>query len=71
VLPHPVEFATQQVLQPDYDFGDEFGFGLDLVLEGLERRVPGRPAADCGRRDRGFRPWSTTHGGHSMEGEQV
>ncbi|PPK97218.1 regulatory TetR family protein [Kineococcus xinjiangensis] len=37
-LPHLVELATQHVLQPGYDFGDEFGYGLDLVLEGLERR---------------------------------
>ena len=37
-LPHLVEFATTHALQPGYDFGDEFGFGLDLILEGLERR---------------------------------
>jgi AcrR family transcriptional regulator len=35
--PHLVEFATQHVLQPGYDFSDEFSFGLDLVLDGLER----------------------------------
>jgi AcrR family transcriptional regulator len=35
--PHFVELATQHVLQPGYDYGDEFAFGLDLVLDGLER----------------------------------
>lgn len=44
-LPHLVEFATTHVLQPGYDFGDEFGFGLDLILEGLERRRAAEAAA--------------------------
>jgi len=35
--PHFVELASQHVLQPGYDYGDEFQFGLDLVLDGLER----------------------------------
>ena len=30
-----VELATEHVLKPGYDFGDEFGFGLDLILDGL------------------------------------
>jgi hypothetical protein len=34
--PHMVEMATSHYLQPGYDFGDEFSFGLDLVLDGLE-----------------------------------
>jgi hypothetical protein len=25
------------VLQAGYDYGDEFEFGLDLILDGLER----------------------------------
>ena len=33
--PHMVELATEHVLQPGYDFGDEFGFGLELILDGL------------------------------------
>jgi hypothetical protein len=24
-------------LQPGYDYGDEFEFGLDLILDGLEK----------------------------------
>ncbi len=35
--PHVVELILDHVLQPGYDFGDEFAFGLDLVLDGLER----------------------------------
>jgi len=34
--PHLVEFTTEHVLQPGYDFTREFDFGLDLVLDGLE-----------------------------------
>ena len=37
--PNLVEFTTEHVLQPGYDFGHEFDFGLDLVLEGLERSL--------------------------------
>jgi hypothetical protein len=29
--------ARSYYLQPGYDFGDEFGFGLDLILDGIER----------------------------------
>jgi len=35
--PHLVEFAQEHALKPGYDFGDEFEFGLDLVLDGLAR----------------------------------
>jgi AcrR family transcriptional regulator len=35
--PHLTEFAVQHVLQPGYDYGDEYRFGLDLILDGLER----------------------------------
>lgn len=34
--PHLVELATEVVMQPGYDFRDEFGFGLDLLLNALE-----------------------------------
>jgi AcrR family transcriptional regulator len=37
--PHLVEFATQHVLQPGYDFGAQFDFGLDLILDGLAARL--------------------------------
>ncbi len=35
--PHLVEFTTTHVLRPGYDFGAEFDFGLDLILDGLAR----------------------------------
>lgn len=31
------ELATEHVLQPNYDYGNEFEYGLDLILDGLER----------------------------------
>jgi AcrR family transcriptional regulator len=34
--PHLVDMATSYYLQPGYDFGDEFRFGLDLILDALE-----------------------------------
>jgi len=37
-LPHLAEFMVGHALQPGYSFGDEFGYGLDLILEGLARR---------------------------------
>ena len=35
--PHLTEFTIEHVLRPGYDYGSEFGFGLDLILDGLER----------------------------------
>ncbi|HEY7722064.1 MAG TPA: TetR/AcrR family transcriptional regulator C-terminal domain-containing protein [Pedococcus sp.] len=37
-LPHFTELAVEHALRPGYAFGDEFEYGLDLILEGLERR---------------------------------
>lgn len=34
---HLAELTVEHVLQPGYDFGNEFAFGLDLILDGLER----------------------------------
>ena len=31
-------FTIEHVMQPGYDFGNEFDFGLDLILDGLEAR---------------------------------
>ncbi|MDJ0767332.1 MAG: TetR/AcrR family transcriptional regulator C-terminal domain-containing protein [Ilumatobacter sp.] len=36
LYPHLTEFTADHVLQPGYDFGKEFDFGLNLVLDGLE-----------------------------------
>ncbi len=35
--PHLTELAVEHVLQPGYAYGNEFDFGLDLILDGLER----------------------------------
>jgi AcrR family transcriptional regulator len=37
--PYLAEFAVDHVLQPGYDYGDEFLYGLDLILDGLERAL--------------------------------
>ena len=37
--PHLVELTVEHVLQPGYDYGNEFEFGLDLILDGLERAL--------------------------------
>ncbi|WP_427018234.1 TetR/AcrR family transcriptional regulator C-terminal domain-containing protein [Pseudarthrobacter sp. P1] len=48
--PYLVEIATEHVLKPGYDFGDEFEIGLNVILEALARWIPkarghGSPAA--------------------------
>src|SRR5580698_6763569 len=35
--PHLAEFTFEHVLQPGYDYGREYEFGLDLILDGLEK----------------------------------
>ena len=35
--PHLSELTIEHVLRPGYDHGDEFEFGLDLILDSLER----------------------------------
>jgi len=34
--PHLAELIVEHALQPDYDYSQEFDFGLDLILNGLE-----------------------------------
>lgn len=43
--PHLVEMATEHILQPGYDFGDEFEFGLGMILDGLARSIS-EPSGD-------------------------
>jgi AcrR family transcriptional regulator len=38
--PHLVELATEYILQPGYDFGNEFEFGLNVILDALARSIP-------------------------------
>ena len=35
--PHLTELTLEHVLQPGYDYGNEFEFGLDMILDGLEQ----------------------------------
>ena len=54
--PHLVHMARSYYLQPGYDFGDEFGFGLDLILDGIERmlarKAAERPTSGAAERGR-------------------
>jgi AcrR family transcriptional regulator len=34
--PNLVAFITEHAMKPGYDYGDEFEYGLDLILDGLE-----------------------------------
>jgi AcrR family transcriptional regulator len=38
--PHLVELAVQHAMQPGYDFGDEFDFGLGVILDALAAALP-------------------------------
>ena len=38
--PHLLEFTTEHVMQPGYDFGSEFEFGLTVILDGLAESIP-------------------------------
>jgi AcrR family transcriptional regulator len=40
--PHLTEMATSYYLRPGYDFADEFRFGLDVVLDGIQVAREGR-----------------------------
>ena len=37
--PYLAELTVDHILQPGYNYSDEFEFGLDLVLDGLERSL--------------------------------
>jgi AcrR family transcriptional regulator len=37
--PYLTEIAVEHVMQPGYNYGDEYAFGLDLILDGLERAL--------------------------------
>jgi AcrR family transcriptional regulator len=37
--PNLAAFIAEHAMRPGYDFADEFEYGLDVVLEGLERAV--------------------------------
>jgi hypothetical protein len=45
--PNLVEFLSEHVRRPSYDYGDEFELGLDIILDALERgrHAPGTSTA--------------------------
>ena len=45
--PHIVEMITEHILKPGYSYADEFEFGLDLILDALEK-LPDIPRAAAG-----------------------
>jgi AcrR family transcriptional regulator len=47
--PYLAELTAEHVLQPGYDYGNEFEFGLDLILDGLERLLTPAGAASFDR----------------------
>lgn len=42
-FPHLAEMIVEHALKPGYDFGDEFEFGLDLILDGFARLLESGP----------------------------
>jgi AcrR family transcriptional regulator len=42
-FPHLAELTVEHVLKPGYRYGDEFEFGLKLILEGLEAAAKPAP----------------------------
>ncbi len=37
--PNLAELTIEHILKPGYDYGEEYEFGLDLILDGLERAL--------------------------------
>jgi hypothetical protein len=37
--PHLAAFITEHAMQPGYDFAAEFEWGLEVLLDGLERAL--------------------------------
>jgi hypothetical protein len=35
--PNMVAILTEHVRKPGYDYGDQFEYGIDVVLDGVER----------------------------------
>ena len=46
--PHLTEIAVEHVLQPGYDYGNEYQFGLDLILDGLDRALGASSTGNSG-----------------------
>lgn len=42
--PYLTEFAVEHIMKPGYDFGEEFEFGLELIITGLSQALNGQTA---------------------------
>lgn len=40
LFPRLVEISTELVMQPDWRFGDQFDFGLNIILDGISAHLP-------------------------------
>lgn len=50
--PNLAEMIREHVLKPGYAYGNEFGFGLELILDGLQRLHARKGGATKGRQPR-------------------
>jgi AcrR family transcriptional regulator len=49
-FPNLSDFVTEHAMQPGYDYADEFEYGLDLILDGIEREQESRRHAGAAKR---------------------
>jgi AcrR family transcriptional regulator len=64
--PHLAEMITDHAMQPGYDYADEFDFGLDLILDGLERLRDTRRRTPTRRQTRAKKSTSKSRSGESV-----
>ena len=50
--PALLEFTMEHIMKPDYDFGEEFDYGLDLILDGLAQALANNGVPPPPRRPR-------------------
>ena len=50
--PHLAELTSEHVLKPGYDYGSEYEFGLDLILNGLDAALAARTRGFSGGTER-------------------
>jgi len=51
-FPHLAEMIVEHALRPGYDYGAEFAFGLDLLLDGFARLLAAEATAESAARSR-------------------
>ena len=48
--PALLEFTMEHIMRPDYDFGEEFEYGLTVILDALATSLPDNGGAPPSRR---------------------